>query len=691
MCFIAKTMRTVLYLRLSDEDRDKLTKEQKSESIKNQKIMLTKYALEHNYQIIEIYDDEDWSGADSQRPNFNKMILECKYGHVDIVLVKSQARFARDMELIEKYVHNKFIEWNVKFVTLMEKIDNTKIETKKTSQIIGLTDQWYLEDTSHNIRETFKTKREAGQFTGSFAPYGYMKDPNNKNHLIPDPIVVDHIIRIFEQYSQGYGIEKIAQGLMNDHILSPYEYKLFKGSNLRLPLIEEYNNYHSINKTGTFIISVEYRNRKKQTINNLTTIEVLTDNIFFTKKVNLKLTKIKGPSIQVFYSIKKPEELNITIKNKDFIYHDVDFNQKEKWIPVMIDEQLPNNITCIAVNTKKLEYLDDIYYEFEAVLKENRDHTNYYYKIYPKNLTYKINIRRKYRWCFSTIKKILKDEVYIGNLVQFKTTTVSYKNHTLLYNDIEKQIRVQNTHQPIIEKELWNQVQKKLAESKKCGKNGKTHILANKVYCQKCHNIFYKCGKKDSNGYSYLCCKDKINKWSNCDNNKYIKENDLQEFVINKINFLLKRFYMEDLQVKIYHYKIDHNFFKDAIQNLNQENLDIHKELNTKSTYFQELYEDRKKGFIDDEEYLILRKKYKEDYQKLEDRSKKIESKIFDMKVKQNQLKNKQSLFNNYKQINNLEIEIINDLIDKIMIGEYNQKTNQRNIHIIWNFKSTSD
>ena len=95
------SFRTVLYLRLSDEDKNKLSKEELSQSIKNQEIMLRDY---------------DWSGSDATRPDFNRMIEECKNGNVDIVLCKTQARFARDMELVEKYIHNLFHEWNVRFI-----------------------------------------------------------------------------------------------------------------------------------------------------------------------------------------------------------------------------------------------------------------------------------------------------------------------------------------------------------------------------------------------------------------------------------------------------------------------------------------------------------------------------------------------------------------------------------------------
>ena len=94
-------VRVVLYLRLSDEDRDKLTKEELSESIKNQEMMLRDYAEQQGWEIVGVYNDEDYSGSDRERPNFNIMIGECEKGNVDVVLVKTQARFARDVKLVE--------------------------------------------------------------------------------------------------------------------------------------------------------------------------------------------------------------------------------------------------------------------------------------------------------------------------------------------------------------------------------------------------------------------------------------------------------------------------------------------------------------------------------------------------------------------------------------------------------------
>ncbi len=685
-------LRVVLYLRLSKEDLDKLSPEEQSESIKNQEVMLRTYAEEQGWQIVGVYDDEDYSGSDRDRPNFNEMIKECEMGNVDIVLVKTQARFARDIELVDKYVHNKFIEWGVRFVTYIERIDNTNYATKKTSQITAMKDEWMLEDTSINIRETLHSKRANGEFTGSFAVYGYEKDPENKNHLLIDPIVSDNIVRIYEEYERGYGMDRIANGLTKDKILSPLEYKLLNGSHLKLPILKEYVDYASIKKAGTYVIRVKYQNTEKQILKNLTTIEILTNHVLFNNKLDISLNKTKNDKIKLFYSTHSLEDLKIKVQNNKLVFeNNFDFTDNSTWIPILNDDILPKNVTCIATNIKELDRTHEIFYEYVVFLKENRQHIDYKYKVYPISnnenvkLEYDIQIRNRFGWNASTIRKILKDETYIGNLIQFKTTTVSYKNHTMIYNDPDTQIKVLNTHEPIIDLNLWYSVQKKLKSRKKCCKDGKTHLLVNKVYCENCHRVFYKCGKKDDNGLAYLCCKDKTTKWSNCDNKKYIREKYLQDFVIDKMNHLLKKFYNPKQQIEIHNNRIENNLFKHQIKNLEKEKEKMDKDLKSKNSYFQSLYEDLKKGILDEEEYITLKRKYKEDYDQLEERIKTIDKNLLNIHTKQKELKKENTFFNKYKQIQELRPEIINDFIDKIMIGKYDEEKQERKIHIIWN------
>lgn len=688
-----RKLRVVLYLRLSDEDRDKLTKEQKSESIKNQKQMLTSYALGQSWQIIHIYDDEDWSGADQTRPNFNRMISACRNQEVDIVLVKSQARFARDMEIVEKYVHDKFIEWNVRFVSLMENIDNTKRETKKTSQIIGLTDEWFLEDTSHNIRETLKTKRKNGEYTGSFAPYGYQKDPENKNHLVPDEKVKPYVIRIFEEYNHGYGMEKIAHHLMQDGIYSPLEYKLSTGSRLKLPFFSQNRNPQKITKAGNYVIHIQYYNTSREVLTNLTTLEYFYPQTFYADS-ELVLSRIKNENTQIYYSeyslidLGIQKEHGITLEKAELF----NFNDHDRWKPLSLGEKVSKKTTCLAVHTKNLDRMNEIFYEFNLKLKQNPQRLNYDYHLYCISPTttitkdYQIQIRPQYQWSLATIKKILHDEVYIGNLIQFKTTTVSYKNKKIIYNLEQDKIRVENTHEPLIDQPLWKQVQKKLKLRQKSNKNGKIHLLAGKVFCSCCQSIFYKCGKKDKVGSRYLCCKDKVNKWRNCTNQKYIKESKLQEIVLTHFNFLLQKYYQIDQQLTIHHQEMEKGWLEQEKKRIAKEKKELVEELEKRHTNFQNLYEDLKKDLLDQEEYFFLKKKYREEYEKLNHRYQVLVTKEKKIIKKQTEWQNQKNMFLKYTKVSQLDIEIVNDFIDQILIGQYNPLTNTREIEIIWNF-----
>lgn len=673
-------IRVVLYLRLSDEDRDKLTKEELSESIKNQEILLRNFASEHdNWEIIGVYNDEDWSGSDVTRPDFNRMIEECKCGNVDLVLCKTQSRFARDMELVEKYVHNLFHEWNVRFITVVDRIDNFKRETKKTSQILGLTDEWYLEDTSLNIRQTFLAKRKKGELTASFTAYGYLKDPENKNHLVIDQITSNIVRRIYDEYLSGNGLNKIANNLNKDKVLSPYEYKLMNGSKLKIPLINNFIDYGYIDKVGTYIVDISFTNTEDHIIKDLVSFNyITTDRKTINHRCDIILKRYLNSKTKVYYSEKDNLDINNFDENDYILLHENDI--------------IPKTATVIATFTKNLDRTHITNYQLEVILKENRVHDRFYIDIKNSNINdiskskFIFNIRKKFGWSQQTIRKILTDEVYIGNLVQFKSTTVSYKNHTVIYNDSEERIRKDNTHEPIIKKEIWYKVQERMKKKSRSCKCGKIHAFSNKIYCLYCNKIFSKCGKNDINGFGYLCCKDKKEKWMNCCNKKYIREEDLHRFVLLKINSLLCRFYDEDILCEMYDNRVNQRLFQDELKSLEKEIQSIEKELQNKIVYFQKLYNDRINEILSEKEFLILMNKYKDDSLKLEDRARVLKKELAVKISKKKSIKSNQNIFRNYKCINELSIEIIDDFIEKIFIGNYDEETNSREIKIVWNF-----
>ena len=202
-----------------------------------------------------------------------------------------------------------------------------------------------------------------------------------------------------------------------------------------------------------------------------------------------------------------------------------------------------------------------------------------------------------------------------------------------------------------------------------------------------CNSVFCKCGKKQDSGYGYLCCKDKNDKWSNCDNKKYLREEELHNLVLEKINVLLNRFYDEESLNNEKDKTIEQDLFKDKLKTLEKELNNINKELQNKSSYFQRLYEDRTSGILLEKEFLILMNKYKDDTAKLEERMKIIKKNIAITTTMKESLKSKKNIFKKYRHIDKLNVEIVGDFIDKVLIGHYDEETNSRNIKVIWNFQ----
>lgn len=222
-------MKVAIYCRLSDEDRDKLSSLDDSGSIQNQKAMLIKHASCNGWTIYDIYSDDDYAGTDRNRPEFNRLIDDAKMRKFDIVLCKSQSRFTRELELVEKYINGLFPRIGIRFVSLVDSADTENKGNKKARQINGLVNEWFLEELSDNIRSVLTSRREQGYHIGSFAPYGYMKDPDEKGHLIIDPEAASIVRKIFDLYLQGNGKHVIARTLNECGVPNPTEYKRLHG------------------------------------------------------------------------------------------------------------------------------------------------------------------------------------------------------------------------------------------------------------------------------------------------------------------------------------------------------------------------------------------------------------------------------------------------------------------------------
>ena len=202
--------------------------------------MLTHYAIDHGWDIYSIYCDEDFSGVDSDRPDFNRMIRAAKQKKFQIVLCKSQSRFTRDMELVEKYIHGLFPIWGIRFIAVADNADTEVKGNNKARQINGLVNEWYLEDLSENVRMVFDLKRREGKYIGGFPIYGYQKDPADKNHIIPDPEAAEVVRQVFQWSLEGHGRQNIAYLLNQQGVPNPTRYKAERGWTCNHPVKSDF-------------------------------------------------------------------------------------------------------------------------------------------------------------------------------------------------------------------------------------------------------------------------------------------------------------------------------------------------------------------------------------------------------------------------------------------------------------------
>lgn len=222
-------VKAAIYCRLSDEDRDKESEGDDSNSIINQKSMLIEYAGEQDWEIYDIYSDDDYSGIKANRPEYQRLLQDAKDGRFQIVLCKTQARFTRDAEAVEKYLHRLFPLWGIRFIGVTDSADTSNRGNKKSRQINALVNEWYIEDLSDNVRAGLTRMRKDGKHIGGRALYGYKIDPKDRHHLVVDPEAADVVRRIFQMYISGIGKQEICTTLNKEGILSPSAYKRANG------------------------------------------------------------------------------------------------------------------------------------------------------------------------------------------------------------------------------------------------------------------------------------------------------------------------------------------------------------------------------------------------------------------------------------------------------------------------------
>jgi DNA invertase Pin-like site-specific DNA recombinase len=508
-----------IYIRLSEADEGKAY-ESDSESVQNQRNMLMSYVKEKGFIFVGEYVDDGYSGTNFERPGFMHMIEDIKNKVINLVIVKDLSRLGRDHIMTGYYVESFFPENGIRFISMQEGYDNALNQASNdSSTFIFACNDYYSKQNSIKIRNVLNDKRRNGKFIGSAPSYGYLRDPEDKGHLIPDPEYAPIVKKIFEMASDGVGLSDITS--------------------------------------------------------------YLNDN------------KIKTPS-----SLKR--------KNP---------NAKNKYNPM---------------------------------------------------------------WTISSVKKILKNQMYVGDMVQSVQTKVSYKSKKKKTLPKSNWDIVKNTHEALVDRIVFEKVQDNVKRTTRTSNTKREkRLFENLLYCKECGNTLTISYRKNHDYWTINC-----NRYSRDPRRRmcephFIPYDKLEVALLETIKKTCK-YYLDAVNVSDIAGEIANkkkNDFK------TQERI---KELEAKEKEYLNkldmLYEDRFKGMVSDETYKriandteVLLNKIRSEINKLKDSTKIIKNKTDDLKEYENKIK---ALID----IENPTRELMKTIIDKIIIDK------DKNIEIIYKF-----
>ena len=517
-------MKVALYCRLSEEDRDKQIETDDSKSIQNQKSLLIGYAMEKGWEVYNIYSDDDYTGADRNRPEFKRLLEDAESRNFDIILCKTQSRFTRELELVEKYIHGFFPLWGIRFVSIVDNADTANKGNKKSRQINGLVNEWYLEDMSENIKSVLINKRKNGLHIGSFALYGYLKDPNKKGHLIIDQEAAAIVREVFTLFSQGYGKTAIARILNDRGIPNPTEYKRLHGLRYQQP-------------------------------------------------------KSKSSTL----------------------------------------------------------------------------------------------------WKYFAISNMLTNQMYIGNMVQGKYGSVSYKTKVNKPRSKESWYVVESTHEPIIDRDLWDSVQTMIKQKAKPFKVGQIGLFARKTRCMNCGYVMR---SSKSRGKHYLKCSSRHVAKDACIGS-FISVDRLEQAILAELHRLADEYLDKD--------ELEQGI--ELCDTLHEQKVQIkasveqyRKKIAEYKNGIRELYLDKVKGIITESDYLEFSKEFTSKKTQLEQLVTDNGRKLDEIETRIAEGDNRCEIIERYIHMEHLTREVVEELIDYISVGRRTPGTWEIPIEIHWQF-----
>lgn len=211
---------TALYERLSRDDEQA----GESNSIQNQKKYLEEYARQKGLRNIRHFYDDGYSGTNFNRPGFAALLDEIEAGHVEVLIVKDLSRFGRNYLQVGYYTEILFPKKGVRFIAVNNNVDSATPQDNDFTPFLNIMNEWYAKDTSNKIKAVFKSRMKDGLRCSGSIPYGYKREPGDKQTLIVDEPAAEVVRKIFRLMCQGFTTTGIAEILTKEKVLIPSAY-----------------------------------------------------------------------------------------------------------------------------------------------------------------------------------------------------------------------------------------------------------------------------------------------------------------------------------------------------------------------------------------------------------------------------------------------------------------------------------
>ena len=518
---------TAIYCRLSRDDGT----ETESNSIGNQKKMLTQKAKELGLTNTKYYVDDGFTGTNFNRPAFQELLDDIDMGYISVVMVKDLSRLGRDYVTVGHYTDNYFPEHNVRFIAVNDMVDSDEGENE-IAPFKNVMNEMYARDISRKVRSAHRIRGNMGEPL-SQPPYGYMKSPENKKKWIIDTEAAEVVRDIYRMCLEGMGNEAIARELLNREVLIPMAHWQSKG----------------LNRGG----------KKTQ----------------------------------------------------------------------------PN----------------------------------------------------PYKWCKTTVQKILCQQEYCGDVINFKTYSKNFKNKTRIDNPVENWKIFRDVHEPIIDRDTWEMVQKHTARTKRRApkkENARKHIFSGLIRCADCgSNMSYHTNTVNKDIHYFSCSNYVKDTRGTCQARHYIRADALEQIVILELKRLAVMLQMDEpLLVEILEKKTNKDFY-DEKKFLEGELQKAIVRQQTVASLYEKLYEDNATGKVTDEWFTHMSHKYEVERAELKIKIFNLREQVANMQTVQHSKDMFIGAIRKFLDMDTITAPLIHELIDHIDVYEAEGKGKNKTQRVV--------